>query len=436
MNVLVIACDTLRADHLGCYGYERATSPNLDAFAAESVVFDSMIAPSIPTHPAFTTINSGQFSITHGVVSHGGKEPLPRGIPWLPMLMQQAGHTTCAVDNLADWRHGFGRGFEFYVDPSSKRKLAINCDNRDINRRAIPWLEAHKDESFYMLIHYWDPHTPYLPPRAYRTLFYQGDPNDPDNHSLDAMDAHPLGKAWRDTWFSKLGPRITDAEYIAALYDGEIRYCDEGIGKLLKAVDQFGLRENTLVVFLSDHGELMYRHGVFFDHHGLYEGNVHVPLIVRHPECSPGRVSDLVAHVDVAPTVLDACGAPAPEAMDGVSLMPHMRGEAAGPVRDFVVCQECTWQMKWAIRTPRHKFILAREQDFYGTPMRELYDLEADPHELRNIVDEQPETAVALEGQLEGWIADKMAQNELTTDPLVAHGLTLGSAWKDQPADE
>ncbi|MBN2308246.1 MAG: sulfatase [Candidatus Hydrogenedentes bacterium] len=431
MNVLVIVVDTLRADHLGCYGYERATSPNLDAFAADGVVFKRMIAPAIPTHPAFTTIGTGQYSITHGIVSHGGNTGLPRTSPWLPTLMQDAGFTTCAVDNLADWRHGFGRSYEFYVDPTSRRKLHIKGDNREINSRAIPWLETHGSEPFYMMVHYWDPHTPYLPPRAYRTLFYKGDPHDPANHSLDGMDRHPLGKTWRETWFTKLGGNITDAEYIAALYDGEIRYCDEGIGQLLKAVDRLGLRESTLVVVMSDHGELMYRHGVFFDHHGLYDGNVRIPFIVRHPEAGPGVVEHLAAQVDIAPTVLDACGLEIPKAMEGFSLVPWIRGESAEPLRDFVVCQECTWQMKWAIRTLTHKFILAREEDFYRTPMRELYDLGADPAELHNIAGEDPGTAERLEGQLEAWIADKMAANGLSEDPLVASGLTLGRAWKE-----
>lgn len=431
MNVLVIVIDTLRADHLGCYGYHRVTSPNIDALAAESVVFDAMIAPAIPTHPAFATIFTGQYSITHGIVAHGGENPVPRTSPWLPSLMQEAEYTTCAVDNLADWRHGYGRGYEFYVDPTSRKKLHINCDNRAINRRAIPWLESHCGEPFFMLVHYWDPHTPYLPPRAYRKLFYQGDPCDPAHHSLDGMERHPLGKTWRENWFNKLGPHVTDAEYIAALYDGEIRYCDEGIGKLLKAVDQLGLRDTTAVVLMSDHGELMYRHGVFFDHHGLYDAVVRIPFILRFPGAEPGRIAHLAAQVDIAPTVLDLCGIPIPQAMDGVSLAPFIRRESNEPVRDFVVCQECTWQMKWAIRTRRHKLILAREEDFYHSPMRELYDLETDPNELLNLAETDSATAVELERALEAWIAERMARNGLASDPLVAHGLTLGRAWKE-----
>lgn len=428
MNVVLIVVDTLRADHLGCYGYSRATSPHVDRFAQGAVVFDTMIAPAIPTHPAFATLFTGQYSISHGIVAHGAERPVPRQAPWLPALLQKAGYTTCAIDNLAPWRHGFGRGFEFYIDPSSRQPLEINADNRLINSRALPWLEQHGGEPFFMFVHYWDPHTPYLPPRAYRTLFYQGDPCDPANRSLEAMTRHPLGQTWRETWFPKLGENITDAEYIVAMYDSEIRYCDEGIGVLLKAIER--LDQDTLVIFMGDHGELMYRHGVFFDHHGLYDGNLRVPLIMRHPDLAPKRIPHLVAHVDVAPTILDFCGVPVPAAMEGSSLVPWLRDETTQPVRDFVVSQECTWQMKWSLRTTTHKFILAREPDFYGTPMRELYDLNADPDELHNVAEEAPELAAELEQKLEAWIEDKMAQNGLTEDPLVAHGMTLGKAWK------
>ncbi len=438
MNVLIIAMDTLRADHLGCYGYSRATSPRIDAFAAQSAVFDHAIATAIPTHPAFSTILTGQYSITHGVVAHGGHIPLSAHAPLLPAIMQKNGYTTCAVDNLAAWHPGFLRGLEFYIDPTSRRSLQFNCDNRGINQRAIPWLERHAAEPFYLLIHYWDAHTPYLPPRAYRSLFYSGEPDQPDNHLLDALERHPLGRLWRETWFNLIGRKFTDPEYIVALYDASIRYCDEGIGQLLEALERTGAAEDTLVVFLSDHGELMYRHGVYFDHHGLYEGNIHVPLIMRHPSIAPGRISPLAAHVDIAPTILGLCGLEIPPQMEGANWVEALRsGEPSkGPQREFLTTQECTWQMKWGLRTKDRKFILARETDFYGTPMRELYDLEADPQELHNIADARPEEVRTLEARLEGWITEKMAQNGLAQDPLMAHGITLGQRWKEERHQE
>ncbi len=432
MNVVLIVIDTLRADHLGCYGYSRDTSPHIDALAAESVLFEWNITPAIPTHPAFATLFTGQYPITHGVVAHGGRVDVSRSAPWLPSLLQRQGYTTCAVDNLADWSTGFRRGFEFYIDPSQRRVLGLKVSNRDLNARALPWLRQQGEDPFFLFIHYWDPHTPYLPPRAYRRLFYKGDPSCPDKHMLEPMMAHPLGRMWRETWFNILGDNITDADYIEALYDSEIRYCDEGVGQVLKTLEQTGLAENTLVVLMADHGELMYRHGIFFDHHGLYDGNLHVPLIIRRPGWEPRRVPHMTASVDVAPTVLELCDVPVPETLEGTSLVPWMRGETDEPVREFVVSEECTWQMKWSLRTDAHKFILAREEDFYGTPMRELYDLRKDPNEMRNIAEDDPATAERLEARLEAWIAEMMARNGLLEDPLRAHGITLGRAWKEE----
>jgi arylsulfatase len=431
VNVLLIAIDTLRADHLGCYGYPRPTSPHIDVLARQSVVFEQAFATSIPTHPAFTTILSGQHALSHGVVAHGGTRGIAHETPWLPALLQGAGYTTCAVDNLAAPLRGFGRGFEFQIDPSQRRPLGINCDNRELNARAIPWLEHHgRDEKFFLFIHYWDPHTPYLPPRAYRSLFYEGDPFDRANRSLEGMEAHPLGKMWRETWFSTLGGHVTEARYIEALYDAEIRYVSEGVQQVLDTLDRLGLTESTLVVLLADHGEMMFRHGIFFDHHGLYDGNIHVPLIIRAPGARAARVDHLVTHADVAPTILAWCGVPVPPAMDGHSLAPYLRGDAQAPLRDEVLSQECTWQAKWALRTTSHKLIMAREADFYGTPMRELYDLEADPQELRNVADDQPEVAACLEARLVTRLRDMLAARGLHEDPLLTQGISLGQAWK------
>ena len=430
MNILFIAIDTLRADHLGCYGYPRNTSPRIDGVANRGAVFEKTIAPGIPTHPSFVTMMTGQYPITHGVVAHGGSRPIPRTSPWLPAILQKAGYMTCAVDNLGEWQIGFSNGYEFYIDPTRRRGLSINADNREINRRAIPWLTQFAKEKFFMFVHYWDTHTPYLPPRAYRNLFYRHDPCDPANKSLDGLERHPLGRMWRETWFNKLGGNVTDADYIEALYDGSIRFCDEGVGKLLRALDETGMAGDTLVIVVSDHGEMMYRHKIFFDHHGLYDGNLRVPLIMAHPAIEPKRIPHLAAHVDLAPTILDLCGITVPAGMEGFSLAPYLYGADEKPVREFVVSEECTWQMKWSIRTDTHKFIKALEEDFYHTPMRELYDLRADPHEFNNIAMRESKTAGHLEKTLSRWIKDMMAKNRVRKDPLLAHGITLGNEWK------
>lgn len=428
-NILFIVVDCLRADHLGCYGYSRPTSPNIDALAAQGTVFEDFYAVGVPTQPSFTTMYTGQYPITHGIVSHKGEDPLPPNAPWLPSLLRKADYTTAAFCCLARYQPWFVRGFEFLVDSTTRHHdFGYTCET--INNRAIPWLKAHADEPFFMVVHYWDPHTPYLPPEEHR-LFYEGDPTDPSlPDTLAPLQNQYFRVMWRK-WFDKLPSGLRDAEYIVSLYDGEIHHADEGVGALLSALDETGHADDTLVVLLSDHGELFYRHDIFFDHHGLYDGNIHCPLIMRGPGVGVGQgVPGFAMHSDLAPTLLQSAREPVPQAMDGESLLPALHGQGV-PERDFITTCECTWQKKWAIRTESEKLILSRQPDFHGMPRVELYDLTVDPDELCNVALAQPDRALALEARLEAWIDAMVRRNGLRGDPIMLGDITLGKAWAD-----
>lgn len=433
MNIILIAIDTLSARHMSCYGYTRHTTPFIDEYVKHGVLFQSLYCQAIPTQPAYTSVYTGQYAITHGIVGHGGVRDLTRGTPVLPGILEENGYTTCAVDNLYAQKEWFARGYEFYINPSRQGQYAQVVPCEQYNARAIPWIRSHANEKFFLFVHYWDPHTPYLPPEQYRHLFYNGDPCDPKNRSLEGLWMPPygeyFGKMWK-VWFDQLipGSEITDAEYIVALYDSEIRHVDDGLRELLGTLEELDLVDETLVVIFSDHGEMMYKPGIYFDHHGLYDDDIHVPLIIRWPKVKPReiRVPHLVQHIDIAPTILDMAGIPAPDSIEGKSLVPHVNGELDDPIYPFLVAEECTRMMKWGIRTEQYKYILSREQDYRGGPMRELYDLMSDPHEMTNIVEKCPDIARELEDMLEGWIASMMKKNGLTTDPLVASGLTMG----------
>jgi len=427
-NVILVVVDALRADHLSAYGYPRATSPNLDALALSGVLCESMYCAAIPTQPAFTTLHTGQEPITHGILAHGGRAELARKTPMLAEVFLSAGYTTCAIDNLMRERPWFGRGFEYVIDPSLRRILHLGVTCEELNARAVPWLRAHAAEPFLLFIHYWDTHTPYTPPDRDRNFFASdGDPTDPSNRSLEEWWRHPMGVLARDTWLQTPAGRITDAEYLVSLYDAEIHHVDRGIAELLATVDELGLSDRTLVAVTGDHGESMTEHGVFFEHHGLYETTVHVPFIARwRGHLPPGRrLSQHFQHHDVAPTLLEAAGLRPPPAMEGRSRWRTLTGEASGPGREAMVMVESTCQAKWALRAGRHKLILARAPDFYGTPPRELYDLEADPAETANLAAREPALADALEAQLEEWIARRLREQGLREDPLREHGISL-----------
>jgi arylsulfatase A-like enzyme len=183
----------------------------------------------------------------------------------------------------------------------------------------------------------------------------------------------------------------------------------------------------------------MTEHGIFFDHHGLYEPTLHIPLIVRAPGRLPAgsRIPSLLQNHDLAPTLLEAAGVPAPRTMEGQSFWKLLTGEIANGGREEVICCECTLQQKWCLRTRDYKFILSREQDVYGTAMRELYDLRSDPREERNIAEERPQVAAEMERRLESWIADRLRQLRRSQDPLVEQGISLKGIvdqWKTEGA--
>lgn len=427
-NVVLVVVDTLRADHLGCYGYQRPTSPCLDALAAQGTVCDAFFCAGLPTQPAFTTLYTGQHPLTHGVIAHGGRATLAREAPFLPQLLVTAGYTTTAVDNLARLRHWFLRGYEYYIDPSVRHPLLLEVSAAEINARALPWLRAHAAEPFFLLLHYWDPHWPLCPPERFRHLFYQGNPTDPTNRALEAWWQEPLGALARETWLRRPEGPVTDPAYIVALYDQEIRAVDEAIGELVAEIDRLGLGEDTLLLVLADHGESLTEHGIFFEHRGLYEPTLRVPCLARWPGRIPAgrRLSALLQHHDLAPTILEALGLEIPPAMDGQSFWPLLSGATTTGGREAIISCECTWQARWSVRTARYKFILARDPDRMGGPPRELYDLWVDPAEERNLVDDEPALAAALETQLEAWIADRLAVLGLAEDPLVAQGASLG----------
>jgi arylsulfatase A-like enzyme len=426
-NVLLITVDTLRADHLGCYGYARETSPHIDALARQGTLAERFFCAGIPTQPSYTTLYTGQHPITHGVVAHGGRFELAKDAPFLPQIFLRDGYTTCAVDNLARVKAWFGRGYEFYIDPSVRRPLLIGVTCEELNGRLIPWLQRHHDEPFFALVHYWDPHAPLVPPAQYRHLFYEGNPTDPANRSLERWWEHPLGALARDTWLRRPDGHVTDAAYVEALYDQEVRHLDDGIGEVLATLDQLGLADDTLVLLFGDHGESFTEHGIFFEHHGLYDCTLRVPFIARWPGRIPAgrRLPQLLQHQDIAPTLLEAAGIPVPEEMDGCSFWPLLSGEAEDAGRDRIYSCESTWQAKWCVRTRTHKLIVARAPDRYGNPDRELYDLEADPGETQNLAEAQPGLVAALERDLEDWIAGRLSALGRDEDPVRAHGVSI-----------
>ena len=400
----MVSLDTLRADRLSCYGYDRLTSPHLDRMASQGSLFQTCIAPHIPTHPAHTTVFTGRDVFGHQIVAHGGRVDLDPGVPLLAERMRDAGYFTAAADDLGRW---FQRGFDLYEGFSWDRSEPRWRKGEAVNGAAdrVFAAIAAQDRPFFCFLHYWDVHTPYLPPDPFWGMFYDGDPRDPRNHSLDAMWAFEPFRWYFHEWM----PGVTDVEFPRSQYDAALAYLDVCLLHMFTLMERRGLLRDTLVVIFADHGEELDEHSMWFDHHGLYETNIHVPLIVWCPGRVPARtVSAPVSQLDIAPTVLEAAGLPR-KGLDGQSLWPHMRGEADAAPCEAVYVTECSWMRKHAWRTREWKLILALEPDFHHCPPVELYHLPSDPGERHNLAEHRPDVVAELSRALQAHVAARVA---------------------------
>jgi arylsulfatase A-like enzyme len=417
MNVLWIVIDSLRRDHLGCYGYSRNTSPHIDRLARECVRFDQLISPHIPTHPAHTTLFSGQDVFAHQIVAQGGYQEPPSSVRLLPDLLRERGYFTAAVDNIGRW---IGAAFERYEPyPRWAHDGSLPWRNgEEVTERALDLLNeaAGRRQPFFAFLHYWDPHTPYLPPPPFDRMFYGGDEKDARHRSMEPVLASP----WFANYFSEWLSDVRDIEFVKAQYDAGIAYSDACLARVFNRLGELRLWDDTLLLLQSDHGEELDDHGCWFDHHGLYETNVRVPLLVRFPDGrAAGRgVPQTVSLPDLAPTVLDALGLPELSAgMEGRTLLP-MIAEGTGTGREGVYLTECTWMRKRGWRTEEWKLIEALEPDIYGKPPVELYHLRSDPGERADQAEQRPEVVAELAAARDAHVAERLARTGLP-DPLI-----------------
>lgn len=411
-NLLLLGVDSLWADHMSCYGYPRLTTPHIDRFAAESVLFERNYSPHIPTTSAYATMLTGMDCFSHQVVALRHQGGLTERVKTLAEMLGEVGYNTTCV--------GFSgnpssRGFQNYLTFEGwgrwEERPSRKAEN--LNAVALPELErlAQQDEPFFLFLRHMDPHSPYLPPEPFEHLFYSKDPCAPD--APDTIRPVMEFKPFRDYFATWMPPGIRDADYVIAQYDGAIAYMDACIERIFQRLEELGLAENTLVVLNGDHGETLMDHECWFDHHGMYDCTLHVPLIMRHPGLPRGRrVSGYTLHQDLVPTVLDLLEVPTESSFDGKSLLPLVKGERASNWSDFYIT-ECTWMRKHGWRTPEWKMHVALEPDFHFKPEVELYNLVEDPNEDHNLAEQEPEIVAALKGRMDAWIAKREAETGL-----------------------
>ena len=453
MQVILVVSDTLRADHLGCYGYFRPTSPRIDAFAAQGVRFADHVSQAPYTLPSFTSIITGQFGTTHKVLAnpsgqdHNFSVAVDDHTPVLADLFRATGSPvriehgrytgggtlTASFDNLANFANHpkwFVRGYEYYVcvTPGTQRMVGADL----LHRRLWPWLEHHAGEDFFLFVHYWDVHGPYLAPPPFGVDY----PAQQIGREIPVYRA-PGGQDHVPRW----GPveAITpDARARIDAYDGGIAYFDQRFGEFLDHLDRLGIGRQAVIALTSDHGESLAEHRVPFAHDELYDATVHVPLIVRAPSLAGGTVVEALSQaVDVAPTLLDLAGLPEAArtpSLQGRSLLPLVRGETA-QLHERSFSEWTRYLAARCIRTSRYKLIhkftggraLAR-RPVRDVSWHELYDVQADPDETLDLAADQPQVVAELRAHLDEWVAGQLQPGE--TDPLRRPDL---ACWEPGP---
>jgi choline-sulfatase len=384
-NVILITIDTLRADHVGCYGAQTVKTPTLDALAQDGVVFERAISQVPLTWPSHAVILTGTYPFQNGVQDFTG-QPLGPQFRSVAQAFKQAGYATGAVVSafVLDRSWGLARGFDFYDDAFSaetfeKKDIGL-VDRRagDSVAHAIAWLKKTPRRPFFLWLHLYDPHSPYDPPEPYRT------------------------------------------EYSGHLYDGEIAYADHELGRLITWLKQSRLYDSSLIVMLSDHGESLGEHGE--DEHGffIYNATVHVPLIVKLPSSSgfrPDRRREPVETVAVAPSLLQLAGVKdsiqSQFQSAGLFTANADRSDSAYS-ETFYPFSSFGWSPLHALETGRFHYI--------ESPKPELYDLESDPGETRNILAEQPATVAVLK---------EKTQQLLAHNPFAGHDSGAGNLNPD-----
>ncbi len=391
-NLLLVTIDTLRPDHLRCYGYEQIQTPNIDSLATDGIRFAQAYTPIPITLPSHAVMLTGTYPMMSGMHDFSGNI-LSASQPTLATVLRARGYDTGAVIAAAvlDRRFGLNQGFDFYYDHFDFSRLAeTNLDlmERSANHvadEALAWLAKPRNKPFFLWVHLYDPHHPYKPPAPF------------------------------------------NEKYKANLYDGEIAFADSQLGRLLEYLKQHALYNRTLVVLAGDHGEGLGEHGERTHGFFIYNSTLHVPLIIKPVLGTkiPGKIiSAQVSLVDLMPTVFGSLNVPVPPKIQGEDLTGALLH--GGELRGSSLYSE-TFLPRIHFNWSELRGLQLRNYHFISGPKPELYDTSKDPHELQNLYAEKQAVSAELQGQLTSVIQKNSPEHEMaqksTLDPELAQRL-------------
>jgi len=390
-SVLLVTLDTVRADHLGCYGYASASTPNIDQLARRGVRFTQAFTPVPITLPAHTALLTGAFPLSTGVHDFSGNR-VPTSVVTLAKVLRDAGYQTAAFIGapVLDSRFGLNRGFDTYYDHFDLRAGeevhldAVKRPGDQVVNEALKWLGRAGQRPLFCWVHLYDAHAPYEPPEPYAS------------------------------------------RYRTRPYDGEIAFADTQVGRLLAALSQRGLATNSLVALAADHGEGLGEHGESTHGFFIYNSTLHVPLIIKVPGAAPRVVQDEVSLVDVMPTILQALRIPIPRSVEGRSLLNLVVGRPSESrsniyAESYPPLLHFGWNYLRSLQWRGLKYI--------QTTRPELYDTRTDPKELDNLIGKQQALANEMRNRLETLVsrytpaAGGTAPQGAPTDPALLESL-------------
>ena len=438
MRLLYIDIDTLRADHLGCHSYDRDTSPNIDALASDGVRFENVYASDVPCLPSRTALITGMFGIRNGVVNHGGaaadlrsqgrsREFISRiaASSWAARFYWKGWHTASISSfpfrhSASWWNNGFMEAMNLMRGFGAERADQVLPG-------ALDWLDRRgRDDQWFLHVHFWDPHTPYVTPAEYGNPF-ESDPV-PAWLTEEVRAAHwqlPGPHSAQEPWgfrpdeWGDPPPRqpwnaasMDDLKAIIDGYDVGVRYADDAVGALLDKLDSLGVLDDTAVMVSSDHGEAFGELGVYADHHAADEATCHIPMIVRWPGLEPRVYEGLHYHLDVAATVADLAGVGAASQnwWDGVSVAEALAdGTEAG--RDHLVLSQGAWSCQRSVRWDRWLYSRTWHDGFHGWPDETLFDLVDDVHEQHDLVADHRDVVAEGAQILEDWTQSQLERS-------------------------
>jgi len=446
MRVLMLDLDTLRPDHLGCYGYHRNTSPNIDRIAADGVRFDNYYTSDAPCLPSRAALVSGMFGIHNGAVGHGGTcadmrlEGTTRSFHTdfaensLWTLFRKAGMSTCSISPFAE-RHSsfwFTAGFNEIHNHVGK---GGNESAEEVTPTVMKWLKENADRDNWLLhVNYWDPHTPYRAPAEFGNPFE----NDPipewlteEVHAGHIQLAGPHTARDNNMYHGTNSPEfprhVADVKDMDQLrncidgYDCGINFMDSHIGKILDFLEAEGILEDTAIIVTSDHGENFGELGMYSEHGTADNMTCRIPMIIKWPGMKKGHIDNgFHYNIDLAPTIADILGVDYWDKWDGNSYAAVLK-DGTDTGYDELILSQCCHVCQRSVRWDKWLYMRTYHDGFHPHFEDEmLFNLEEDPHETKNLTKECTEIVKEGSDRLLKW-HDRMMKTmpfSYTTDPL------------------